>query len=71
MKWEQATWVDHGAFSTNCLHFLSYPVLPDKQLELNVELIDSSIESSVNVPGSASAAGELDGNYIHYVSCTI
>ena len=66
ITWDQATYVDHGAVSANAVLFLVYPVLADKRIEMNVEVIDSSIESSVNVPGSGSAAGEFDGNYLFY-----
>ena len=63
--WDQATWVDHGAWGAAFLLFVVYPPVP--QLEMNVELLDSSIETSVYVPGSATGSPEFDGNYVHYV----
>eukprot|EP01045_Picozoa_sp_COSAG04_P013250 COSAG04_NODE_930_length_9363_cov_28.745898_2_plen_331_part_00 len=66
VNWEQATWVDHGAFADAKMLFVVYPVLPDKQLAYNFELVASSIEGSVSLPGAASFGGEFDGNYMHY-----
>ena len=66
ITWDQATYVDHGAVSANAVLFLVYPVLADKRIEMNVEVIDSSIEGSVIVPEAGGAGGEFDGNYVIY-----
>ena len=66
--WERATWVDHGSQSTKSVVIIVSPVLPDKQLELNVELIDSSIERSVIIPGPGNPGGESDDTGM-YLRC--
>ena len=64
---------------TTRLPALSVPELPTqkpgsrgRRSLLNAELLESSIEGSANLPGSGPVAGfQFDGNYLHYVSCTI
>ena len=64
-RWEQATWVDHAASFMNAMCFNVYPVIPDTPLKMNLEMIDSTLEGFVNVPGSASNS-RYDGNYLNY-----
>ena len=49
--WQQATWVDHAGLSMNAFQVAAYPALPDKQIELNLNFLESSIEDTVSVPG--------------------
>eukprot|EP01045_Picozoa_sp_COSAG04_P005864 COSAG04_NODE_279_length_18210_cov_5.657225_1_plen_1569_part_10 len=61
--WQQATWVDHGAIWFPGIFFNVYPVLPDLQLRLNANLVESSIVESITVQPRPS---KDDGTYLWY-----
>eukprot|EP01045_Picozoa_sp_COSAG04_P020526 COSAG04_NODE_2109_length_4768_cov_4.383380_3_plen_170_part_00 len=58
VSWEQATYHDHMCWLACAPFFTAYPALPDKQIKLNANLQESSIEGSVTVGGVDSF---LDG----------
>eukprot|EP01045_Picozoa_sp_COSAG04_P003494 COSAG04_NODE_143_length_23569_cov_6.195356_2_plen_749_part_00 len=66
--WERAEWVDHGAFLTAQVIWVVIPPLPDKQLEMNVNLLDISIEDSAITAGGVR--GNLDGRTFEYIAST-
>ena len=62
--WIRGTWIDHASWMTPTLVGAVYPPVPDTQLFMNGSFVDSSIEGSVNVPGSGG--GYQDGNFLHF-----
>ena len=65
--WMQPTWIDHiGIWPYMALG--TYPALPDVPSEFNVNMIDTSIENSVSMPGAGGT--DWDGNQVHLFSST-
>ena len=58
LTWRQASWIDHAAWlSPITTAFVVYPPVPDKELEMHMNLLDSSIEDSNTVRGGSAADG--------------
>ena len=66
--WERAEWADHGAFLAAMMIWAVNPSLPDIQLEINVNLLDVSMEDTVTAPGGVR--GDLDGRIFEYIAPT-
>ena len=62
VTWRQATWRDHAAMAPMA-DWGAYPPLPDRRSQFNVNIVESSIEDSISVPGGGEHA--WDGNYVH------
>eukprot|EP01045_Picozoa_sp_COSAG04_P020662 COSAG04_NODE_2139_length_4717_cov_1.826981_2_plen_752_part_00 len=63
--WISSAWVDGAGFLIPVsLFFCVYPTLPDRQLEMNIKLVDSMVADNINVPGTGGT--EYDGNYGHF-----
>ena len=61
-NWRQATWRDHAAIWPY-VEWAVYPPLPDKRTEYNVNMVESSIEDSISVPGGGEHP--WDGSPLH------
>ena len=57
---QQTTWTDHAGWWNSAAYFVITPALPDKRLEFNVNLLESSFEDGVTL--GAGAGGAYDGN---------
>ena len=64
VAWIRGTWIDHASWISPTLVGAVYPPVPDTQLFMNGSFVDSSIEGSVNVPGSGG--GYQEGNFLHF-----
>ena len=51
--WQQADWVDHAGMATTTVEWVVTPPLPGKQLEMNVNLLEVTIEEDVPIVGSS------------------
>ena len=61
-NWRQATWRDHtGIWPYNT--WGAWPPLPDRRFEFNVNIVESSTEDSISVPGGGEHS--WDGNSVH------
>eukprot|EP01045_Picozoa_sp_COSAG04_P029915 COSAG04_NODE_5042_length_1767_cov_2.122302_2_plen_331_part_01 len=65
-NWQRCNWVDHLAWFHAGPISAVYPTLPDKQIELNSNFVESSVERSVALGGG----GEWDGVYLFLGTAT-
>ena len=62
-NWRQATWRDHAAMAPPAADWGAYPPLPDLRSQFNVNIVESSIEDSISVPGGGEH--RWDGSPLH------